>query len=201
MQMSMLLLTMLSTAAAPSAEADELPPEVELVSAQGDCTERPPRLVATPGEGLRLVLDQAKVETSPDQTSSRYFCAIKLRVNAPRGFMALLPALELAGDAQFGAGRASGKVSTRVFFAGARSHNGFLRLDAESTAGAFVLAAPAEEARWSSCATELALTVLIDASARYTLASEAGATSIALQEARLSRLLYRRCPTPTAPAP
>jgi hypothetical protein len=210
---SMLLFPLLASVA-PAARADELPPEVELVSALGDCAGHAPRLLVTPGEGFKLVLDAARLETSEAQARARYFCTVKLTVNAPFGFQALLPSLEVAGVTEFEAGRGNGNVSARVFFAGSRSHNGFLQLDSDSAAGPFTLAAPAEEPRWSSCATELPLTVLIDASARYvaggpsevtttgasSVTAANGSTALTVQEARVAPLVYRRCPQPRTPA-
>lgn len=212
MLQSMLLLSLLASVA-PAARADELPPEVELVSTLGDCAGHAPRLLVTPGEGFKLVLDDARLETSEAQARARYVCTVKLTVNAPFGFQALLPSLEVAGITEFEAGRGNGNVSARVFFAGTRSHNGFLQLGSDSAAGPFTLAAPAEEPHWSSCATELPLTVLIDASARYvagpsevtttgspSVTAATGSTALTVQEARVAPLVYRRCPQPRTPA-
>lgn len=93
MRKPMILWPLLASVAS-AARADERPPEVELVSALGDCAGHAPRLLVTPGEGFKLVLDDARLETSEAQASARYFCTVNMNskrlgaaaARAPVGF-------------------------------------------------------------------------------------------------------------------
>jgi hypothetical protein len=200
MSASLLFLPLLLLASG-AARAEDLPSEVELVSTTGDCGETAPTLQVAPGNGFRLQLDRATIVTSEEHDTARLFCTVKLTINAPFGFQARLPALAVSGTARLAAGRGSGSLSSRIFFAGSRSHHGFTRLAAGDETTSFQVTTGDDEARWSSCAQVLSLSVLIDATAQdqQHRPDAMAAAEVTVAEASVAPILYRRCPVTESP--